>query len=81
MKHILVFVAVFTASLALIVVTVAVALFAYAATSGRAVGIGLTSSTLPALLVFMFSLGAFSRWLTRRLLRPKVPGARQKTAG
>jgi hypothetical protein len=70
MKHVLVFLAVYTASLALMVVIVAVALFAWVSAS-HATGIAFTSSSFPVLLLIL--LGVFSSWLTRRLLRPRAP--------
>jgi flagellar biosynthesis protein FliQ len=72
MKRALVFAAVYTASLAFVVVVLALVLSLYVATSDRAIGIAITSSTLPVLLVTILLLGVFSSWLTRKLLRSKA---------
>jgi hypothetical protein len=74
MKRALVFLAVYTASLALLVVIVVVVLVVYIAV-GQATGIlfSFTPSSVAALLLIMLFPGVFSSWLTRKLLRSTAP--------
>ena len=76
MKPVLVFLAVYTASLALVVVIVLGALWAYIAI-GQATGIlfSFTPSSIAVVLLIMIFLGFFSSWLTRKLLSPRAPSA------
>lgn len=71
MKRVLVFLAVYTGTLALVVVILALLLFAYVAV-GNATGIAFGAGSIPALLLIMLLVGVFSSWLTRKILRSRV---------
>ena len=71
MRQVLVFLAVYTASLALLVVLAVLGVVVNVAI-GRATGVlfALTPVSLSVLLLIMLLLGLFASWVTRRLLRP-----------
>ena len=73
MKQVLVFLAVYTASLAVLVVLAVVGVVVDVAI-GRDTGVlfSFTPASLSVLLLMMLLLGVFASWVTRKLLRSRA---------